>query len=53
MKKAEYRKHIHEMSGRIRSEKRLKQIYTVVYRLYLHEVAENGEERARRKPHER
>lgn len=44
MKKAEYRKYICEMIGKIRSKKRLKQIYIVVHRLYLHDVAENGEE---------
>lgn len=44
MKKAEYRKYICEMIGKIRSKKRLKRIYTVVHRLYLHDVAENGEE---------
>ena len=37
-------KDICEMSGKIRSERRLKQIYTIVHRAYLNDIAENGEE---------
>lgn len=49
----EHRKHICEMVSKIGSERRLKQIYTVVHRLYLHDVAENGGEVHRKTEEER
>lgn len=46
-------KDICEMVSKIGSERRLKQIYTVVHRLYLHDVAENGGEVHRKTEEER
>lgn len=37
-----YRKYIHEMVDKIYSERRLKQIYTVVHNLFIHEEEKTG-----------